>query len=243
MLKKDYALIFLFRDKENFSEQSNLFTEHNDGFHLKLVKFPQSFENLLHGFEKTFITISRILEPRDSFTFIHQKRVTQLVCRIAEEMGLDKDTIYGLKLAAMVHDVGKITIPLEIINKPGKLTTEEYNIVKTHSEAGYNILKAIESPWHIAQIVHQHHERLNGSGYPRGISTDDILLESRILAVADVVEAMTADRPYRKGLGINVAIDEITSNSGVLYDESVVEACSNVFNQKGFMFNNECFNA
>jgi putative nucleotidyltransferase with HDIG domain len=186
--------------------------------------------------QQTVTTISAILEMRDPYTAGHQQRVTQLACTIAQAMGLSEDRIEGLRVAGFLHDVGKIVVPAEILNRPGKLSDNEYNIIKTHSFVGYEILKEIEFPWPVAQIVLQHHERLDGSGYPDGVTGDNIFLESLILMVADVVEAISAHRPYRPALGIDKALEEITRNKGILYDPEVAEVCVKLFTEKGFSF-------
>ena len=173
---------------------------------------------------------------RDPYTAGHQRRVTKLACAIAKEIGLTKEQIEGLRVAAIIHDIGKINIASEILSKPGRLTKLEFEMIKTHPQTGYEILKEIEFPWPVAQIVLQHHERMNGSGYPQGLSGKDILIEARILGVADVVEAMASYRPYRPALGIDKALEEILNNKGVLYDPDVVDACLKVFTEKGFKF-------
>ncbi|MBL7062415.1 MAG: HD domain-containing protein, partial [Dehalococcoidia bacterium] len=142
--------------------------------------------------------------------------------------------INGIRVAGIVHDIGKIQIPAEILSKPGRLTELEFSLIKNHPSAGHEILKSVEFPWPVAQIVLQHHERMDGSGYPSGMSGNDILLEARILSVADVVEAMASHRPYRPALGIDQALDEISKNSGILYDSKVVDACSKLFCEKDF---------
>ena len=137
-------------------------------------------------------------------------------------------------MAGVIHDIGKISVPGEILSKPGKISENEFGIIKEHPQVGYNILKTVDFPWPIAQIVLQHHERMDGSGYPNGISGENILLEARILAVADVVEAMASHRPYRAALGINLALEEISKNRGSFYDSKVVDACLRLFNEKGY---------
>ena len=174
---------------------------------------------------------------RDPYTAGHQRRVAQLSFDIARFMGLHNEQGEGLTIAAFVHDIGKIHIPENILNKPGKLTRPEFNMLKEHTQIGYDILKNIEFPWPIAKIVLQHHERMNGSGYPSGIAGDQIIIEARILAVADVVEAMSSDRPYRAALSLEEAFSEINNNKGILYDPQVVDVCMKVFNQKGFSVN------
>ncbi len=168
------------------------------------------------------------VESRDPYTAGHQERVAQFACDIANEMGLSKDRIEGLRLAALLHDIGKIRIPVAILNRPKKLLDVEFDILKIHPEIGYNILKNIPSPWPFAEIAHQHHERLDGSGYPQGLSGDEILLEARILAVADVIEAMSSHRPYRPALGINAALTEIEKYKNIHFDPNVVDAALQV---------------
>lgn len=176
----------------------------------------------------------KVVESKDSYTANHQSRVAELASAIAEEMGLPMDRIEGLRLASMVHDIGKIQIPSEILNKPGKLSDIEFELIKTHVTAGYDILKNTDFPWPIARIVLEHHERIDGSGYPNGLTRDKLLVESKILAVADVVEAMSNHRPYRPAMGIDAALAEIEKNKGVLYDPEVVDACLRLFREKGY---------
>jgi putative nucleotidyltransferase with HDIG domain/PAS domain S-box-containing protein len=178
--------------------------------------------------------IQEVIEKRDPSTAGHQRRVADLARSIAKNMGLSEDQIDVIRLAAIIHDLGKISIPAEILAKPGKLTDSEFSFIELHSKSGYDILKAVELPWPIADIILQHHERLDGSGYPQGLKGDDILLEARILAVADVVEAMASHRPYRAALGIDKALEEISSKKGTLYDPGAVDACLNLFQQKGY---------
>jgi PAS domain S-box-containing protein/putative nucleotidyltransferase with HDIG domain len=185
---------------------------------------------------QTVETIGAILEVRDPYTAGHQRGVTKLACALGNGLGLNADRIEGLRVACLLHDIGKIVVPAEILNRPGKLSEFEMNIIRIHPEAGCDILKKIDFPWPVAQIVLQHHERLNGSGYPQGLAEQDILLEARILAVADVVEAMASHRPYRPALGIDKALEEISRNRGVIYDPEAVDVCLQLFNEKGFQF-------
>jgi len=194
----------------------------------------QSLEKLQKTIEGTVSAMASVVEIKDPYTAGHQKRVTRLASAIAEELGLPKEQIEGIRIAGLIHDIGKVSIPAEILSKPGRITDLEFSVIKTHSQAGYDILKTIEFPWPIAQIVLQHHERLNGSGYPQGLSGEEILLEARILGVADVVEAMASHRPYRPALGIDKALEEIAQNRGILYDARVAEACLKLFADKGF---------
>jgi len=176
------------------------------------------------------------VETRDPYTAGHQRRATNLARAIATEMGLSEEQIDGIRMAGVVHDLGKISVPAGILNKPSRLTENEFGIIQTHPQVGYDMLNTIEFPWPVAQIVLQHHERMDGSGYPKGLVGEDIVLEARILAVADVVEAMSSHRPYRPALGMDKALEEISGNRGVLYDPSVVDACFKVITEKGFKF-------
>ncbi|MFZ3019704.1 MAG: HD domain-containing phosphohydrolase [Gallionella sp.] len=198
----------------------------------KLHEQGQKLEKALEG---TVHAVSLAVELRDPYTAGHQRRVAELACAIAREMGLDEDRIRGVRLGAMIHDIGKIGIPAEILSKPSRLTPLEYNIVRAHATMGFDILKDINFPWPVAEIAHQHHERIDGKGYPQGLKGDEIALEARIVGVADVVESMASHRPYRAGLGMPMALDEIEKNRDVLYDAEVAAACRRVLDQ-GFEF-------
>jgi putative two-component system response regulator len=202
-----------------------------------VLELKNSFSKFLMVFEDTVNTMASIVEVRDPCTAGHQKRVSQLAQTIAQEMNLSDEQRRGIRMAALIHDVGKTKVPEKILNKTGTLNKHEMDLIKTHPSAGYEILKAIKFPWLVTEIVHQHHERMDGSGYPEGIAGNAILLESKILAVADVVEAMCADRSYRTAPGLEKALDEITSKKNTLYDMQVVDACVNVFKEKKFKFN------
>jgi putative nucleotidyltransferase with HDIG domain len=180
--------------------------------------------------------LAAIVEMRDPYTAGHQRRVAQLAVSIARELRLPEERVEGISLAGVVHDVGKNSVPNDYLSKPGRLTALEYSIIKEHSQNGYEILKTINFPWPIAQIVLQHHERMDGSGYPHGIKGDAILLEARILSVADVVEAMASHRPYRPALGVESALEEITRGRGTCYDSLVVDACLNLFLVQKYTF-------
>ena len=180
--------------------------------------------------------IAATVEMRDPYTAGHQERVAELAVAVAKEVGLSKEKVQGIYVAGIVHDLGKIGTPVEILNRPGKLSAVEFALIKQHAEAGYEILRNVEFPWPIAEIVRQHHERLDGSGYPHGLKDGAILPEARILAVADVVEAMASHRPYRPGLGIERALQEIERGRGTLYDASVVDACVKLFREGRFSF-------
>jgi putative two-component system response regulator len=189
------------------------------------------FQQAMEGFVQA---ISLAVEMRDPYTAGHQDRVADLSGAIAGKMGLSEDRIYGLRMAGVIHDLGKITIPGEILCKPGRLSGPEYEMIKTHVQSGYDILKKIDFPWPLADIVLQHHERLDGSGYPNGLAGDQILIEARILSVSDVFETIGSHRPYRPSLGVKKAMDELKENSGRLYDPDVVEACLSLVNQADF---------
>jgi response regulator RpfG family c-di-GMP phosphodiesterase len=195
-----------------------------------------SLKKLRTVMEGTIQAMALVTEMRDPYTAGHQRRVATLSSAIAMEMGLSGEEIDGIYLAGVVHDIGKIYVPAEILSKPGRLTEIEFHLIKVHPQVGFDILKTIEFPWPIAQIVLQHHEKMNGSGYPSGISGGDILLGARILSVADVVEAISSHRPYRPALGIEKALKEISSNRGTLFDARVVDACIKLFVEKGFQF-------
>ncbi len=182
-------------------------------------------------FDEIISAMSDLVETRDPYTAGHQRRVAKISVLIGAELGLSEDSIKALKYAGLTHDIGKIAIPSEILTKPGKLTPLEYEMIKMHPEIGYKILKDIDFPWPVAEIVYEHHERLDGSGYPRGLKNGEILFEARILAVADVVEAMSSHRPYRPALGIDAAIEEIKKNRGKLYDPDVVDVCVRIFQE------------
>jgi PAS domain S-box-containing protein/putative nucleotidyltransferase with HDIG domain len=196
----------------------------------------ESFEKLRRSLESTVSALASALEMRDPYTAGHQKRVTELACAIAEEMGLSQEQIEAIRMAGLIHDIGKINIPAEILNKPGSLNEIEYSLFKNHPQIGHDIVKGIEFPWPVAQILLQHHERMDGSGYPQGLAGEEIMLEARILAVADIVEAIASHRPYRPGRGAGDALEKIIHDKGHLYDLKVVDACLRVFYEKGFTF-------
>lgn len=184
----------------------------------------------------TVDAVARMMDMRDPYTAGHERRVGELAALIAAEMGLSENVQQGLRIAGGVHDVGKITVPAEILGKPGKISAVEFEIIKTHAEQGYEVLKGVDFPWPVAEVARQHHERVDGSGYPRGLKGDQIILEARILAVADVVEAMATHRPYRPAQGIAKALDEITRGAGTAFDPPVVDACLKLFREKGYQF-------
>ncbi|NWF36276.1 HD domain-containing phosphohydrolase [Mariprofundus sp. KV] len=194
----------------------------------------QSHEYLRVSLEGTVSAVAKAVEARDPYTSGHQNRVAEIAVAIAHEMGLDSDRIKGIYLGAIIHDIGKIQTPAELLSKPSRLTGIEYSLIQTHAQTGYDILKDVAFPWPIALIAQQHHERVDGSGYPHGLKGEEICLEARIVAVADVVEAMSNHRPYRAGLGIDRALDEIRTNRGTHYDADVADACLLLFTAKGF---------
>ncbi|MBI2961377.1 MAG: GAF domain-containing protein [Betaproteobacteria bacterium] len=191
-------------------------------------------DRLRKSLEDSIEVVAATVETRDAYTAGHQRRVAELAVAIASRLGLDAERLAGIRLGAIVHDLGKIHIPAEILSKPGRLSAIEFELMKTHPQSGYNILKGIEFPWPIARMVHEHHERLDGSGYPQGIKGEEIILEAKIMAVADVVEAMASHRPYRPGLGIDQALAEISAGRGKRYDPAVVDACVALFTQGAF---------
>ncbi len=191
-------------------------------------------ESLRVSLEQTIEVIAETVEQRDPYTAGHQRRVADLCVAIARKLGLSSERAHGLRLAASIHDLGKIGIPAEILANSRRLTQTQYSLIKEHAQLGYEIVKSVQFPWPIAQMIYQHHENLDGSGYPRGLKGDEILLESRILAVADVVEAMSSHRPYRPSKGIDAALDEVLSKSGALYDSEVAETCVNLFRNEGY---------
>ena len=194
----------------------------------------QSAERLLKAMQDTVHAMALTVETRDPYTAGHQRRVVQIACAVAKEMSLSEHQIDGSRMAGIIHDIGKISVPAEILGKTGRLKENEFGIIKAHPHTGYDILKGIDFPWPVAQIVLQHHERMDGSGYPQGLSGEEILLEARILGVADVVEAIASHRPYRPALGIDAAMEEIEKNKGVLYDRDVAETCLRLFRDKRF---------
>ena len=195
----------------------------------------RSYQQLRETFIATVNALASTVEMKDPYTAGHQQWVTRLACAIAKEMGFSEEQIEGVRMAGLIHDIGKINIPAEILSKPGHLSEIQYNMVKIHPQVGCDILREIKFPWPVAEIVLQHHERMDGSGYPQGLSGDEIILEARILAVADTVEAMSSHRTYRAAYGIERALEEISRNRGTLYDSVVVDACLKLF-KKGFRF-------
>jgi len=205
---------------------------------IKRKRAEEKLQQTLETLRKAFGTIIQVMvsavESRDPYTAGHQIRSADLARAIAKEMGLSQEKIDGIHMAGSIHDIGKISIPAELLSKPTKLSELEFSLIKEHANKGFEMLKDVESPWPLAEIVYQHHERMNGSGYPRNLKGDDILMDARILAVADVVETMASRRPYRPGLGINAALEEIEKNKGIFYDITVTDACLRLFREKNY---------
>ncbi|MCD6408282.1 HD domain-containing protein [bacterium] len=199
----------------------------------EIIKSKEKVENILL---ETVEALMKTIEMKDPYTVGHQRNVAKLVKAICEELGFDENKVKWMYVAGLIHDIGKIRVPSEILVKPGELSEEEFNIVREHPKAGYDILKHIDFPCPVPEIIYQHHERLDGSGYPRGLKNGEILFEARILAVADVVDAISSFRPYRPPLGIDFALSHIQENKGKLYDEKVVDVVLKLFKEKGFQF-------
>jgi len=195
-----------------------------------------STQKLVDSLHQTVQALATLCEMRDPYTAGHQRRVASLACAIGKKMGLSERTLEGLHFAGLIHDIGKVRVPAEILTSPRALTSAEYDIIKTHPSVGREILIGIDFPWPIADAVYQHHEKLDGSGYPSGVRGVDIVLEARVLAVADVVEAIASDRPYRPALGIDIALDEIREHRGTWYEPSAVDACVDLFARGEFSF-------
>lgn len=198
------------------------------------LELKQSVKQLQRTLEGTIEALAFTVGKRDPYTAGHQRRVSKLACAIAAEAGFSDDKIAGIRMASEIHDLGKMAVPAEILSKPGKLTEVEWLMIKAHPQVGFDILNTIDFPWPIAKIILQHHERLDGSGYPNSLSAEFILPEARIISIADVVEAMASHRPYRPSLGTEMALDEIKKNSGILYDPNMVKACLRLFKDRNF---------
>jgi PAS domain S-box-containing protein len=196
-----------------------------------------NLQRLRQTVRATIQAMALVVEARDPYTAGHQRRVSNLARTIATDMGLSRDRIDGIRMMGAIHDIGKISIPAEILSKPTKLNDMEFGLIKAHAQAGYDILKDIEFPWPVAEIILQHHEKLNGSGYPQGLKGDEILLDARIVSVADKVEAMASHRPYRPSLGLEEALADIYENRGTLYDADAVDVCMKLFHEKHYQMN------
>jgi len=199
-------------------------------------KLKQSYKKLQKIIEGTAHIIIKVVELRDPYSIGHQQRVSKLATAIAQEMELPQDKIEGTKIASLVHDIGKVDLPTEIISKPSSLVEVEFNLLKNHPRTGYEILKRVDFPWPIAEIVFQHQEKIDGSGYPRGLKGTEILIEAKILGVANVVEAMSSYKSYRPALSIDESLAEITENKNILFDPEVVDTCFKLFKEKDFKF-------
>jgi HD-GYP domain-containing protein (c-di-GMP phosphodiesterase class II) len=240
-LKKHHDLL------ENIVQERTVeLTKLNRQLHLEIEERRRTQEKLAHSnlqlqqsLEELVNAMSLTLEERDPYTAGHQRRTTDLSLAIAKEMGLPEHETKGLQMAGLIHDMGKISVPGEILSKPGRLNDAELQLIKRHPQVAYDILNQIDFPWAVDQIVLQHHEKLDGSGYPQGLSGEEILLESRILCVADVVETMETHRPYRPSLGRDAALEEITKNRGILYDPEVVDACLRLFRETDFRYSTD----
>jgi len=194
----------------------------------------RNMKQMRKNLDGTIQAIARTVETRDAYTAGHQRRTTDIAGAVAYEMGLSKEVIDGIRMAGVIHDLGKISIPAEILSKPGQISESESALIKQHPRAGFEILQGIDFNWPVADIVLQHHERINGTGYPYGLKDEEILLEAKIIGVADVIEAMASHRPYRPALGLDDAFEEITMNKGILYDPDVVDASIDLFTRRGY---------
>lgn len=199
-------------------------------------KLKQAYERLQKFIEGTANIITKVVETRDPYSIGHQQRVSKLATAIAQEMKLTQDKIEGIRIASLVHDIGKVNLPTEIVSKPSKLIEVEFNLIKNYPKVGYDILRKVDFPWPIAEIVFQHQEKIDGSGYPRGLKGDEICIEAKILGVANVVEAMTSYRSYRPAISIDESLAEISKNKNILFNPEVVDACIKLFKEKEFKF-------
>lgn len=215
---------------KNLEEKVRLKTQHLDQ---RAGELKTSYERIRLILEGAVLAMSKIVESRDPYTAGHEQQVAKIACIIAKKMPLPEDQVEAIRVAGLLHDIGKIAIPSEILTKPGRLSRLEMEMVKTHCQNAYDILKTIEFPFPIAQIILQHHERIDGSGYPQGLKGEVILLESRIIGVADVIEAMSSHRPYRPAMDIEMALEEIAKYRDILYDANVVDACLSIYKAEG----------
>ena len=196
----------------------------------------QTYKKLQKFVEDTAYIIMKVVETRDPYSIGHQQRVSKLATAIAQEMKIPQEKIEGVRIASLVHDIGKVNLPTEIISKPGKLIDVEFNLIKNYPKVGYDILKKVDFPWPVAEIVFQHQEKIDGSGYPRGLKGDEICIEAKILGAANVVEAMSSYKSYRPALSIDEALTEIAENKNILFDPKVVDTCLKLFKERGFKF-------
>ena len=233
LYRKDERIIWISRTVRVVRDE-NGGIKYFEGMMNDITEKKENVMRLKNALVKTIHVLASVVETRDPYTAGHQARVAEIARAIAEEMGLDDEKTEGIYMAGIIHDIGKIAIPAEILSKPTKLSVLEFSLIKEHPHAGYEMVKDIESSWPLAEIVYQHHERTNGSGYPRNLKGDEIIIEARIMAVADVVEAMASNRPYRPGLGIEAALGEIEKKRGIFYDNAVVDSCLKLFREKGY---------
>ncbi|KUO58010.1 MAG: hypothetical protein APF84_18465 [Gracilibacter sp. BRH_c7a] len=212
------------------TDKKKLLEYKNHQYQKNLEQLVEERTKALHNsMQSTIMVLASMVSLRDAYTAGHQMRVGNLAAAIGEEMDLAPSMVEGLRVTGYLHDIGKVTLPAEILAKPGKITKLEFEIIKTHAAQGYEILKDLRLPWSVAEVIYQHHERKDGSGYPDGLKNQEIMMEARVLIVADVVEAMSSHRPYRSSLGIEATLKEIRENSGILYDSDVAEACLRLF--------------
>jgi putative nucleotidyltransferase with HDIG domain len=225
---------------QNIEELAELRSKlsHSEAMQAKQIqvekKLRQSYKKLQRTLEDIIEVITKIVEIRDLYLVGHQEKVSKLATKIAQEMGITPDKIEGIRISSLVHDIGKISLPTEILNRPNKLIDIELALIKNHPQIAYDILKTINFPWPVAEIILQHHEMINGSGYPNKLKNNETLIEAKIIAVADVIEAMSSNRPYRSAHSIEEALEEISRNKGILYDPEIVDVCITLFKEKGF---------
>ncbi|MBT3754651.1 MAG: HD domain-containing protein [Candidatus Cloacimonetes bacterium] len=245
ILKSNQEEMFKLNEKleERIKEQTDELVKTNQGLIKEIEIREQVEKELLSSNTKlnkllndTVTGLVSAIEYRDPYTAGHQRRVTQLALAIANKLELSEDKKDCVRIAAMIHDIGKINIPVEILSKPGIVNQYELELMQNHPQAGYDILKEIDFPWPVADAVHQHHERIDGSGYPKGLKGEEILIEARVIYVADVVEAMSSHRPYRPSKGIGIALEELKKNRGILYDEHITDICLELFEKEDFKF-------
>ena len=223
--------------KPDSPEDQQLLQKASAGMLVDIENVKREHSELHKTIEGVIHVVSLVVGSRDPYTASHQRRVAALARVIAREIGFTDWQVNGVYVTGLLHDVGKISVPSEILSKPGKINASEFNIIKSHCRVGHDILQKIDFPWPVTDVVLQHHERLDGSGYPDGLSGDDIIPEARILSVADVVEAMSSHRPYRPALGLEYALEEIKRGSGTLYDSDVVAACLRILGKNETDFN------
>jgi PAS domain S-box-containing protein/putative nucleotidyltransferase with HDIG domain len=233
--RKDGSVIWVFGNIQSVGDKNGEVLYY-EGIIEDITDRKKNADQLRKALGGTVQAIASLAESRDPYTAGHQRRVAELAAAIAGEMGLSPEQIEGLSMAGIIHDIGKVSVPADILNMPRKLSVIEYDLVKTHVQSGYDIVKDIEFPWPVARMILEHHERIDGSGYPNGLTGDELLLESRIMAVADVVEAMVSHRPYRPALGVDAALEEIAGKKGICYDSAIVDFCLRLFREKGYAF-------